>query len=500
MHLEDPIRGRLTFLVINGLIVGVSSAASLVVEIVAGRMLAPYVGMSLYSWTAVIATVLAGLSLGNFIGGFAFTTQDTKHNSRFMALMLTIAALSTAAAPWLLQKIAPALTSDTRPILSMLTLCLLVFMPPSLCLGAVSPVATAMAQEQSPDKGKILGFFFALGAIGSILGTLLSGFLFLAYLGSHATLAIIACVNMVLGGICLCMAVQKTQRFVVIALASIMAIIFSLWPLYGVANPCQRESAYYCIRVEQYSDNVRIMVLDHLVHGFNHQTNPQYFNAPYVGLMDYLARTKIKEEKRAFFIGGGAFTLPRAWSARAPNMEMIIAEIDPVVTEIAQQELWYRPTPLTEIHHGDARSVLRQNKKPFDVIVGDAFHDLSVPQHLTTYEFGQLVRKNLQTDGLYLLNVIDHVQQPKLMLSVWQTLRQQFQNVAIFMKEDDLKSWDRTTFVVAASETFTPQNGYVVSGNRFIRLPHGYLEAKSEVFVPLTLTDDYSPVDRLLFF
>jgi hypothetical protein len=68
------------------------------------------------------------------------------------------------------------------------------------------------------------------------------------------------------------------------------------------------------------------------------------------------------------------------------------------------------------------------------------------------------------------------------------------------MKEDDLKSWDRTTFVVAASETFTPQNGYVVSGNRFIRLPHGYLEAKSEVFAPLTLTDDYSPVDRLLFF
>ena len=45
------------------------SAASLVVEIVAGRMLAPHVGMSLYTWTAVIAIVLAGFSAGHWWGG-----------------------------------------------------------------------------------------------------------------------------------------------------------------------------------------------------------------------------------------------------------------------------------------------------------------------------------------------------------------------------------------------------------------------------------------------
>jgi hypothetical protein len=48
---------------------GVVSAASLVVEIVAGRMLAPHVGMSLYTWTAVIAVVLAGFSVGHWWGG-----------------------------------------------------------------------------------------------------------------------------------------------------------------------------------------------------------------------------------------------------------------------------------------------------------------------------------------------------------------------------------------------------------------------------------------------
>ena len=46
------------------------SAAALVVEIVAARLLAPYLGMSLYTWTAIIAVVLAGLSVGHWLGGW----------------------------------------------------------------------------------------------------------------------------------------------------------------------------------------------------------------------------------------------------------------------------------------------------------------------------------------------------------------------------------------------------------------------------------------------
>src|SRR6056297_1555588 len=79
------------------LLQGVVSAASLVVEIVAGRMLAPYVGMSLYTWTAIIAVVLAGFSAGHWWGG-RLAGRGTAEAMRKMGWILLGAALLTALA------------------------------------------------------------------------------------------------------------------------------------------------------------------------------------------------------------------------------------------------------------------------------------------------------------------------------------------------------------------------------------------------------------------
>ena len=63
---ETPAGLRLPWLI---LIVFVSSTCIMVLELVAGRIIAPYVGVSLYTWTSVIGVVLAGMSLGNYLGG-----------------------------------------------------------------------------------------------------------------------------------------------------------------------------------------------------------------------------------------------------------------------------------------------------------------------------------------------------------------------------------------------------------------------------------------------
>ncbi len=52
------------------LIVFVSSGCIMILELVAGRIVAPYVGVSLYTWTGIIGVVLAGISLGNYLGGW----------------------------------------------------------------------------------------------------------------------------------------------------------------------------------------------------------------------------------------------------------------------------------------------------------------------------------------------------------------------------------------------------------------------------------------------
>ena len=87
-----------------GLTMVLTSAGGLVLEIVAGRLLAPYVGMSLYTWTAIIAVVLAGLSLGHWIGGvLAAPDVDTQAGARRVAQALALAAVSSLASLVLLR-------------------------------------------------------------------------------------------------------------------------------------------------------------------------------------------------------------------------------------------------------------------------------------------------------------------------------------------------------------------------------------------------------------
>ena len=45
--------------------------------------------------------------------------------------------------------------------------------------------------------------------------------------------------------------------------------------------------------------------------------------------------------------------------------------------------------------------------KRYNLVFGDAFNDFSIPYHLTTHEFIELLRSHMTDDGIYILNVID---------------------------------------------------------------------------------------------
>jgi len=176
----------------------------------------------------------------------------------------------------------------------------------------------------------------------------------------------------------------------------------------GLANPCDRESNYFCIRVVDAElapefGEVRSMILDHLSHGSNVKDEPTLLVAPYVHAMDELVRDHFEDtrELRYFFAGGGAYTHPRAVQAATPQAEIHVAELDAAVTEVARQQLYLDPHGMT-IHHLDARPALAAYpEKHFDVIVGDVFHDIAIPYHLVTREFLHLVKTRLKPEGLY---------------------------------------------------------------------------------------------------
>src|SRR5687767_15281343 len=74
------------------LIVFMSSLCTLTLEIVAGRILAPFIGVSLFTWTSIIGVVLAGISLGNYLGG---VLADRLGSRRTLGLILLAGGLAS---------------------------------------------------------------------------------------------------------------------------------------------------------------------------------------------------------------------------------------------------------------------------------------------------------------------------------------------------------------------------------------------------------------------
>ncbi|TVQ30778.1 MAG: hypothetical protein EA356_14755 [Geminicoccaceae bacterium] len=264
-------------------------------------------------------------------------------------------------------------------------------------------------------------------------------------------------------------------------------------------SPCNAESAYSCIRIEDRqalgAGPSRVLVIDHLVHGINVRDHPDHFVMGYIELVDLLARHRFDGvPERAFFVGGGAYTLPRAWLAAGG--EAVVAELDPLVTTTAIERLWLEPAAGLVIHHQDARVALAAQQgdaRPFDLIFGDAFQDVTVPPHLVTVEFAELVRDRLHPDGFYVINVIDHALEPRFAAAVARTLAAVFPEVAIWRERADLARSGRVNHVITASER--PLDLSAAEGAPpYNRQWH---PIRLDLDAPI-LTDDHSPVERLL--
>ncbi len=166
-----------------GITIFVSSAILLVLEIVAGRLIAPYVGVSIYSWTSIIGVILAGLSLGNWIGG---RWVDSGGNETSVGIVLLLAAVFSIASLLSLTIVAPLLQkSDFNLISSSFIYVLSMFFVPAALLGIVTPLLTTLALRLDTRAGHIVGRMHALAALGSILGTFITGYWLVQYFGTR---------------------------------------------------------------------------------------------------------------------------------------------------------------------------------------------------------------------------------------------------------------------------------------------------------------------------
>ncbi len=498
---EPSPRGRARVLW-YGCVIFLSSAFLLVIEITAGRLIAPYVGVSLYTWTSVIGVILAGLSLGNWAGG---RWADRGAAEEAAGIVLALGSLACLAVLLLLNLLAPLIqTSNMNLVGASFLYVLVLFFVPATLLGVVTPLLTTLALRLDSRTGHIVGRMHALAALGSILGTFVTGYWLVQAFGTR-NIVIGTAAGMFL--LSLPFLRQATRWGSIVLLVAALLVTLTYYRQ-GFANPCTRESRYYCMRVIDESDALsgvaRTLVLDHMAHSTNHATRPAFLLTAYVQAMDELIHRRFGPQQldglNYFFAGGGAYTQPRAVRATTANAKVTVAEIDPAVTALAVAELFFDPTGI-DIVHEDARAVLsRQQAQSFDVIVTDVFHDVAVPYHLTTLEYVSLVKTRLRSGGLYLANVVDVFPDPRLVKAIVRTLDREFERVDIWMEAPPAAP-TRLTYVVSANDGSRLPD--TVSSRRgpqrtWFRVTDAVLSTGAPLSgIPL-LQDDYAPVERLV--
>jgi predicted membrane-bound spermidine synthase len=482
----------------------ISSACLLVLEIVAGRLLAPYVGVSLYTWTAIIGVILAGLSLGNWLGGVWADRGGGEHAVGFTLLAAGIASLGILL---LLTWIAPLVNDRHFGLLgASFVLVLTLFFLPAVLLGVITPMLTTLALQLRLRTGRVVGTLHALAALGSICGTFLTGYLLIQYLGTRA---VVFGTALTLIGLGLPFLRGRLRGGTALVVLGLVPLLWFGWERGAFSNPCQRESSYFCIRVIDSSDDApygeaRSLILDHLLHGTNHRQDPKLLIAPYVHLLDELLNDALRrgqvDTPRVFFGGGGAYTQPRAVAARFPGAEVVVAEIDPTVTEVARESLYLRTDQL-HVQHTDARLALAGFAGSyFDAVVTDVFKDVAVPHHLVTEEYAMLVHDRLRSGGLYVLNVVDMFPDARFAKSLVKTLNRVFRHVHLFLHELPEQA-QRVTLVIAASDEYLPEEiVHSRSGlrRRWFRITEPLLATGTPLASLPVLRDDHAPVERLI--
>lgn len=500
-----------------------SSFCVMVLELIAPRMLAPDIGVSLYTWTSIIGVVLAGIAIGNYLGG---KVADRYTSPTVLATVFFAGTLATVAVLPLIKLTAGADWFGGMPLmLGFVTRVLLIFFLPAVVLSMVSPMVIKLTLADLGQTGGVVGTIYAFSTGGAILGTFMTGFYFILWLGSTRMIVWLVAAVLVLTGVLAWFSWKVPDRWrlgaasLVMFIAAVLVAITSL-VLFQFKGTWQvaytRESNYYTIQVEDEGE-VKVLRLDRLTHSYVIPDDPTAFithdlyNYPRIFSEIVMYATEDNPTPGVLHLGGGGYTFPRYMETAYPGSTNDVVEIDPLVTEVAYEELGLPRNTGIKTYNQDARLFLIQRKtgEAYDFVVGDVFNDLSTPYHLTTLEFDRLVKANLGANGIYLLNVHDDYRNGRYMPSLVYTLQRVFKNVSLFGAPDDIMFQQRSTYVIAATDREIDPGQYkqwvtAYAATTAYASPAGIPLSEAQLVQylagrkPLLLTDDYAPTDILV--
>jgi spermidine synthase len=489
MFMASGILQRLPQLLARFLVF-ITSAAVLILEILAGRLLAPYLGVSLEVFTGIIGVILAGISVGAWAGGRAADRGDPR---RLIGPLLVAGGLTAVASPLLVDLAGPA--AATGPV-SIVGLSLIGFFAPAAILSAIPPIAVKIRLASLQETGSVVGTYSAIGTAGAIFGTFATGFFLIAAFPTRPIVIVVGFVLVLLG------VAVWVGRSAWTVTGSIVALLLLSGLTLGFDGPCQYETTYHCAQVVADTERPsgRLLVLDRGHNSYVDLDDPTHLEFRYIRVMADLIEVEMPPGPLdVLSIGGGGFTLPGYLAATRPGTDQRVLEIDATLVEIGRRHLGFQDEAAEVIIDDARRSITQVTPGSVDVAVGDAFTGLTVPWHLTTVEFVEMIGETLAPGGFYTVNVIDRPE-ARFARAEAATLSEVFDHVAVFAPEGYFTGAGGGNYVLVGSDD-------LIDMDRVRRV----LLARGGVEIGLTgdelarfiddarpLTDDFAPVDQML--
>ena len=503
----------------------VSSFCIMVLELVAGRVVSRYLGSSLYTWTSVIGVVLAGIAVGNWLGGLI---ADRRRAGPTLSVLFLASAAACVLISVLGHSVGEWVFLWTLPWpMRVGTHVALIFLLPSLLLGMISPVAAKTAIDRSTETGRTIGGVYAWGVVGSLVGTFFTGFWLIAWFGTGPVVwgvgAVLAAVGVayavgsraawIAAGVFLLLALPGAGPW---AWAAQLGERLQLRESFGDDLLYVDESQYSHIRIHQVSrvPDLRNMHLDKLVHSTIEMYRPNELHYGYERIYRAITETFAagRDSLHTLTVGGGGYVFPRYLESHYPRGSTEVVEIDPAVTRAAIEAFGLPADNGLEIVHGDGRAFLRRRLEAqrsaaaasrYDIVYLDAVNDYSVPYQLAAVECVEQIHELLAPDGIFLMNMIDIFSEGRFLGAMVATIRSVFPHVEVLVEGSGVEANPdfRFTFIIAASKRPLDWGRIVGSYDpdiRLTRLSGPELEGLVARRGGRILTDDWAPVENLL--
>jgi spermidine synthase len=476
-------------------------------EMVLGRALVPYFGGTIFTWGALIAVFLLGMSVGFFAGG---RLADRHPRAALIGALLAACGCVILLTPLYAEPLCLALLDGIEDVrLGALTASVALAFLPALLFAAVSPLAVRLAMRDVAHSGSTVGTMSALNTVGSIVGTVGTSFFLVPTMGSRAIFYLLGVLTLACGGAIIGMRPAGVRAAAAgLALVALAVLHAALTPLSAQPRTPSALSADGVIEsVESEYNNIFVIKRgqllymnfgyrgSHYVESVYDLLDPAGLPVQYTRYMTLAAIYAAKLERAAFVgLGGGrtASYLVRSF----PELRMEVAELDPEVIRLAQKYFGVQESERLRIHAQDGRIFLNRTRATYDAVFLDAYRGPFVPFHLLTKEYFELIKKRLNPGGVVAQNV-----EPSTMVldSAIKTIATVFRNVDTYEAAGNvvIVAYDGDPI----SQERLRERAAAITGRYKLRYDLTGLLAAKRVIRPQEgarlLTDDFAPVEML---